>query len=72
MGCAPSVPEVDAEAGENVSGVSKMLALKKMYDEGLITRAEFDAKKAEILEKRRRKKSVSISLLTSVAEGEFR
>jgi hypothetical protein len=33
MGCAQSVPEVDAEAGENVSGVSKMLALKKMYDE---------------------------------------
>ena len=49
MGCAKSVPEVDAEAGENVSGVSKMLALKKIYDEGLITRAEFDAKKAEIL-----------------------
>ena len=49
MGCAQSVPEVDAEAGENVSDVSKMLALKKMYDEGLITRAEFDAKKAEIL-----------------------
>jgi len=49
MGCASSVPKASAEAGENDSDVSRMLGLKKMYDEGLITRAEFDSKKAEIL-----------------------